>query len=399
MRKFFYKAVELTTGIEKSGEIYAESKSEVISKLQKDNLVPVNIVEKKKKRFIPKFKSKNSLILEFTEYLLNFLKYKVELSKALLLTYNYIEDDNFKQVVNNIINSIKAGKSFSASLRENSEYFPQIYANLVETGEKSGKLAEAIEEIYSYLKQTEETKKFIISSLTYPVILFVTGFIATLLLIIIVIPRFGQVFDDLNMEPPFLMGLLLKTGEFLRAYWMSIILIIVLIILGFNFLLKREEIREWFHKIILKLPIIGRIIHLNDLYRFFRTFAILLKGGNSIIVSLVTCEKVVYLSELKQAIRNVARKIKQGKTLSSLLRNESIIPETIVNLISLSESTGKLEIIIENIANDLNKQIRDKIKFYLVLLEPIAVLLAGFFIGTIVLSMLNAIFGINNVGL
>ena len=399
MKKFFYKAVEINSGIVKSGEIYADTKKDVILKLQKENLVPINVEEKKRKSIFPSLKSKKKLVLEFTEYLLNFLKYKVELSKALLMTYNYIEDENFKSVVNRIINAIKSGKSFSQALRENPEYFSSIYANLVESGEKSGNLEGAIGEIYNYLLQTEETKKYIISSLTYPAILFFTGLIATILLVIIVIPRFGQIFTDLNLEPPFLMKILLVSGDFLRNYWISIISIILISIIAFNYFIKKDWFRNSLNNAILNFPIIGKIVHLSDLYRFFRTLSILLKGGNSIISSLIICEKVVFLTELKNAIRNIARKIKQGKKLSYLMRNEIIFPEPIVNLISLSETTGKLEVILENIAEDLNRQIRDKIKFYLTLLEPVAVLLAGFFIGTIVISMLNAIFGINNVGL
>jgi len=399
MKKFFYKAVEINSGIVKSGEIYADTKKDVILKLQKENLVPINVEEKKRKSIFPSLKSKKKLVLEFTEYLLNFLKYKVELSKALLMTYNYIEDENFKNVVNRIINAIKSGISFSQALRENPEYFSSIYANLVESGEKSGNLEGAIGEIYNYLLQTEETKKYIISSLTYPAILFFTGLIATILLVIIVIPRFGQIFTDLNLEPPFLMKILLVSGDFLRNYWISIISIILISIIAFNYFIKKDWFRNSLNNAILNFPIIGKIVHLSDLYRFFRTLSILLKGGNSIISSLIICEKVVFLTELKNAIRNIARKIKQGKKLSYLMRNEIIFPEPIVNLISLSETTGKLEVILENIAEDLNRQIRDKIKFYLTLLEPVAVLLAGFFIGTIVISMLNAIFGINNVGL
>ncbi len=395
MKKFYYKAVEIHSGVVKSGDMVAESKNDVISTLQKDNLVPITISEEKKKKFSLKFRSKNSLVLEFTEYLLNFLKYKVELSKALLMTYNYIQDEKFKEIIKSIINKIKSGKSFSYALREYPDYFPSIYANLVETGEKSGHLTEALNEIYDYLKQTEETKKFIISSLAYPAILFLTGIIATVLLIIIVIPKFGNIFADLNQEPPLTMKFLLYLNYLFTNYWISILTILGLIFVGIYYILKNDKYKEKIDNIFVKIPVLGNIIILNDLYRFFKTLSILLKGGNSIIPSLLTCEKVVFLQDLKNAIKEIARKIKQGKSISSLMRNESIFPEYIVNLISLSETTGKLELILENIANDLNKEIREKIKLYLTLLEPAAVVLVGIFIGSIVISMLSAIFGIN----
>ncbi len=395
MKKFIYKAVEIHSGIVKSGELIADSKNDVLTTLQKDNLIPITISEEKKKKFSLKFKSKNSLVLEFTEYLLNFLKYKVELSKALLMAYNYTQDEKFKEVIKSIINNIKSGKSFSYALREYPEYFPSIYANLVETGEKSGNLTEALQEIYNYLKQTEETKKFIISSLAYPAILFITGIIATILLILIVIPKFGNIFADLNQEPPFTMKILLFLNLIIKNYWFSLITIFILLIILCYYLFKNKKYKEKFDNFFIKIPIFGEIILLNDLYRFFKTFSILLKGGESVIPALLISERVVFLQDLKNAIKNIARKIKQGKSISSLMRAESIFPEYIINLISLSETTGKLEIILENIANDLNKEIREKIKFYLTLLEPAAVILVGIFIGSIVLSMLSAIFGIN----
>ncbi len=395
MYQFQYKGVT-DKGIEKSGTITAANKYDAIKKLSEDNLIVTNIKEIKKKKIF-KFKSnKNKLLLLFTEHLFSLLKSNIELSKALTLIYEFIDDEDFKKVIYQIINDIKGGKTLSEALKGFPEYFNEIYVNLIKAGEESGNLIKIIEELYNYQSEIYETKKFVVSTLIYPALLFITSIMSALILIVFVIPKFGKVFEDLQQKPPFIMKILLFLGVFIKNYFFSILIVIFLGIAGFIYFNKKYKFTDNFGKYLIKIPLVGNILTKFDYYRFFNTLSILIEGGVPIINSLVLCEKVVFLDNIKDSIKNFYRKLKQGKRLSSLMRESGAFPVDIVSIVSIGEETGLLPEALKNIANNSNKSVKDMLKKYLAILEPLTIIIMGVFIGGIILSMLSAIFSINS---
>ncbi len=395
MYQFQYKGVT-EKGVEKSGIITATSKYEAIKKLSEDNLIVTNIKELKKKKIFKLKSNKKKLLLIFTEHLFSLLKSNIELSKALTLIHEFIEDDDFKKVIYSVINEIKGGKTLSEALKEFPEYFNEIYVNLIKAGEESGNLIKIIEELYNYQSEIYETKKFVVSTLIYPALLFVTSIMSALILIVFVIPKFGKVFEDLQQKPPFIMKVLLFLGVFIKQYFFSILIVLVLIIIGFIYFNRKYHFTDELGKYLIKIPLVGNILTQFDYYRFFNTLSILMEGGVPIINSLVLCEKVVFLENIKDAIKNFYRKLKQGKRLSSLMRESGVFPVDIVSIVSIGEETGLLPEALKNIANNANKSVKDSLKKYLSILEPLTIIIMGIFIGGIILSMLSAIFSINS---
>jgi len=143
------------------------------------------------------------------------------------------------------------------------------------------------------------------------------------------------------------------------------------------------------------MPLVGKILTKFDYYRLFNTMSILLEGGVPIINSLVLCEKVIFLDNLRNSVRLFNRKLKQGKKLSSLMRESGEFPIDVVSIVSIGEETGTLPIALKNIANTSNKVVKDLLKRYLNILEPLTIILMGLFIGAIIVSMLSGIFSIN----
>jgi len=227
--EFSYKGVN-EKGIEKSGSIIAVNKFEAIKKLSEDNLIITNIREVKRKKLFNVRSAKKKLVLEFNENLFTLLKSNIELSKALSLIHEFVEDDDFKKIIYSVVNDIKSGKTLSEALKVYPDYFNEIYTSMIKAGEESGNLVKILEDLYNYQSDIYETKKFVISTLIYPGILFITSILSSLILIVFVIPKFGQIFEDLQQEPPFIMAFLLLLGNGLRGYWFSIIVILGLAI-------------------------------------------------------------------------------------------------------------------------------------------------------------------------
>ena len=395
MYQFQYKGVT-DKGVEKSGTITAVNKYDAIKKLSEDNLIVTNIKEIKKKKLF-KFKTnRKKLLLIFTEHLFSLLKSNIELSKALTLIHEFIDDEDFKKVIYSIINEIKGGKTLSEAIKGFPEYFSEIYVNMIKAGEESGNLIKIIEELYNYQSEIYETKKFVISTLIYPMLLFFTSILSALILIVFVIPKFGKVFEDLQQKPPFIMKVLLFLGVFIKEYLFSIIIIFILAVAGFIYFNKKYSFTDKIGKYLIKIPLVGNILTKFDYYRFFNTLAILIDGGVPIINSLVLCEKVVFLENIKDSIKLFYRKLKQGKRLSSLMRESGVFPLDIVSIVSIGEETGLLPEALKNIAVNSNKSVKELLKKYLSILEPLTIILMGIFIGGIILSMLSAIFSINS---
>ncbi len=394
MYQFSFKGVT-DKGIEKSGKITAANKYEALKKLSEDNLIVTSIKEVKKKKLF-KFKTnKKNLLLLFNENLFTLLKSNIDLSKALYLIHEFIQDEDFKKVIHSIINEIKAGKTLSESLKAYPDYFNEIYVNMIKAGEESGNLIVILEELYNYQSEIYETKKFVISTLIYPAILFFTSIISALILIIFVIPKFGHIFEDLQQTPPFIMQILLFIGSFLRNYWITILIITGGAIAGFIYFNKKYQYTKNIGKFLIKIPLVGNILTKFDYYRLFNTLSILLEGGVPIINSLILCEKVIFLDNLKESVKFFYRKLKQGKKLSTLMRESGEFPIDVVSIVSIGEETGNLPQSLKNISSNANKNVKELLKRYLNILEPLTIILMGLFIGGIILSMLSGIFSIN----
>lgn len=391
MPKFDYKAVD-AKGIFKSGSVTVKNKQEVVKYLSSQGLVPVSLKEKKKFRH-RKLKSNRAWLLTFTEYLSNLLNAKVELIKALYIIAESYDDEHSIELIHRIADKIKKGSSFSDALKDEG-IFDELYITLVKVGEEGGNLGYSVGKLYEHLKEKNETYSFLISSIIYPSVLLGTTMLSAFVLLVYVLPKFGQIFDELQQEIPFFTALLINIGNFLKNYLVFIIIGMVAI----GFILKKnrklhERLLHYFHK----MPLMGDIIFALDIRNFFQSMAILLQGGNPFLNAFTLSRKVVKRQDLQQSLNRMLNQIKQGKSFSQLLRAEGIFPSDVINLVAISEETGQSAEIFTNISNHLDKKNKQKITKLLNIFEPITIIIMGLFIGAIVLSMLSAIFGINDV--
>lgn len=391
MSKFDYRAVD-AKGTFKTGSVNSKTKQEVVKYLSGQGLVPVVIKEKRKFR-ARKIRSNRAWLLTFTEYLSNLLNAKVELIKALYIIAESYDDEDSIELIHRIADKIKKGNSFSDALKDEG-IFDELYITLVKVGEEGGNLAYSVEKLFEHLKEKNETYNFLISSMIYPSVLLGTTLLSAFVLLVYVLPKFGQIFEELQQDIPFFTGLLINFGNFLKSYLVFVIIGIVVITF---FVKKNRKLNEKFTTYFHKLPIMGDIIFSLDIRNFFQSMSILLQGGNPFLNAFTLSRKVVKRQDLQQSLGRMLNQIKQGKSFSQLLRAEGVFPSDVINLVAISEETGKSAEIFTNISNHLDKKNKQKITKMLNIFEPVTIIIMGLFIGVIVLSMLSAIFGINDV--
>lgn len=393
MPTFDYRAVD-PEGKTKTGQISLSSKQDAVKYLTSQNLFPVKLKEKKQFRVF-NFKSKRVWLLNFTEYLANLLEARIELLKALYIIAESYEDEESVEFIYRLIDKIKKGSSFSEAISDE-PYFDELYVTLVRVGEEGGNLAYTVNKLYEHLQSKNETFNFLVSSMIYPVVLLSTTLLAAFVLLIYVLPKFGEVFSELQQDVPLFTALLIDLGEFLKVYTPFILIAAVILF----FVIKRnQKFLSRFRKFVERLPFIGNMIFLLDIKNFFQSMSILLYGGHPFLHAFSLSKTVVKMPELQQSLNRMLNQIKQGQQFSQLMRAEGIFSSDIVNLVAISEETGKSAEIFNNISSQLEKKTKQKISKFLNILEPATIIIMGLFIGAVVMSMLSAIFGINDVQL
>jgi general secretion pathway protein F len=392
MPKFDYKAID-SVGKVHQGSKNGSSKEEVIKSISSEGLAVIYIKENKRFKFFKK-KSKRIWLLNFTEYLANLLNSQVDLVRALYIIAESMEDSSQQDIVYKLINKIKSGDSFSDALKIYPEYFDNLYITLVKVGEEGGNLAFTMNKIFEHLSERNETRNFLISATMYPLILISTSLLSVLVLMIYVLPKFGAIFEDLQQPLPAYTKFMISFGSFLKSNGIYILIACILLVIIIK---KNEKLKSKFTNNLHRIPFIGDLIFMINLKNLFQALNVLLLGGHPFLYSLSLAQQVITLPKIKFSLGRIYKNIKQGKSFSEMLKSEGIYPNDLVSLVSISEETGKSAEFFGKIAEQLNKKIRNKVSKLLSVIEPLSIILMGLLIGSIVLSMLSAIFGINDV--
>jgi type II secretory pathway component PulF len=306
-------------------------------------------------------------------------------SKPLLAMAQYLKD------------ALQGGKSLSDAMAARSEDFSDLYINMVRVGEMGGILPQVLEKLAGFMERTEEIKKFIISSSIYPAILMLIGLVSVVVIMGVVVPRFAAIFTDLGQKIPAATQLLIDTSQFLRNWWWVMLLGVVVTSMGLWRFSASPYGKDRLDRIWIRLPILGTLLLDIQVGRFTRTLGTLVQSGVPLLKGLSIVREVVNNVVVKRAAEQIFRQVKEGKRISILMKEQRIFPAMAVQMVALGEETGKIGDMLISVSDDLDARVQSKIKSLLSLLEPMAILLMGLVIGGVVIAMLTAIFGMNEI--
>jgi type II secretory pathway component PulF len=268
---------------------------------------------------------------------------------------------------------------------------------MVRVGEMGGILPQVMEKLAGFMERTEEIKKFIISSSIYPAILLMIGMVSVGVIMGVVVPRFAVIFKDLGQKIPVSTQLLIQASQFLRSWWWAMTLGTGLTALCLWRFSNTPSGKDRLDRLWIKLPLLGSLIMDIQVGRFSRTLGTLVQSGVPLLKGLSIVREVVSNVVVKLAAEQIYRQVKEGKRVSTLMKDQGIFPAMAVQMVALGEETGKIGEMLISVSDDLDARVQSKIKSLLSLLEPVAILLMGLVIGGVVISMLMAIFGINDI--
>jgi general secretion pathway protein F len=386
---FQYKGYR-TDGSEVAGTLEANSLKDAVLRLKGEGLHPKDVQESVyRKRFGLFQRYDTSLLPSTTRQLSTLLSSGVTLMEAL----SSISEENkglWKNMLVKIKEKVAGGSSFSKSLEEYKNIFPEFYVSMVAAGEAGGNLDKVLSRLADFLESQHNLKSKVRASMIYPVIMICIGFIVLSFLFTFVIPKITKIFKDTQSALPFITVVLITVSNIFQNYWWLFIGILLGGVIGLRRL--KEKNRLFIDRLILRLP--GNIIQSLYFGRFTRTFGSLLEGGIPVLKALELTAKSIGNKVLEIRIIDAGKRVAEGARLSASLEG---FPPVLLQLVSTGERSGKLVEILKNAADSYEEEFSRRVQKALSLLEPAMILFMGLIVGFIVLAVLLPIFQLNQL--
>ena len=389
---FSYRATTME-GTIVEGVIDAADEKAAIERLKNTGVIPLNVAAPKegiKKRFT--LRSAKGDLLTFTTELSALLSSGVPLDRSLNILSGISENKEMKSIIQSILKSIREGSSFSDALQRHPEVFPKIYINMIRAGEAGGVLDVVLDKLNEFLESRKELKEHVFSAMIYPTILIVTGGVSIIVLLTYVLPKFTVLFAELGGSLPLPTQILLAFSNNLKSYWWIVLSLFITGWLIFKHSIKSGTGRYKWDSF--KLKVMGDVIRKLETARFCRTLGTLLKSGVPLLQALNNAKDVINNQVVASVIDDVSKGAKEGKGIAVPLTNTNVFPPLALSMIKVGEETGQLDTMLLKVASTYEKSLKEAIKRFISLLEPVMILTMGLIIGFIVISMLMAIFSI-----
>jgi len=375
------------------GAVEAADEKTAVEMLRNTGVIPLSVLPPKEtlmKRM--SLRSSKGDILTFTTELSALLGAGLPLDRSLNIIADVSEHKDMKGVVQAVLKSIREGSSFSDALQKHPKIFPRIYVNMVRAGEAGGVLDIVLEKLNEFLESSKELRDHIVSSMIYPALLILAGGASIILMLTAVLPRFATIFSDMGTALPASTKVILAISSFLTSFWWVAVIATVLFTVIFLKYIKTPEGKLRWDRI--KLKLMRDVIVKLETARFCRTLGTLLKSGVPLLQALNNARDVVSNQAVSGALEGLAKGAKEGKGLAVPLAAAGIFPPLAMSMVKVGEETGQLDTMLLKVATTYEKSLREAIKRFMSLLEPIIIIVMAVIIGIIVASVFMAIFSV-----
>ena len=327
----------------------------------------------------------------FSQELLSLLDAGLSLIEAFVALTNKEHNPESKKVLDAIISRLYEGQALSAALQEFPSVFPPLYVASMRASEKTGGLGEALSRFVAYQTQLNFVKKKIISASIYPVVLMAVGGLVMLFLLGYVVPRFASVYEGSRTKLPWMSQMLLDWGHLLQNYGMMLLVVTVLGVSAAIYAFTRQSVREAMLTRLWRIPAIGERMHIYQLARFYRTLAMLLKGGIPAVSALDMVSGLLQPS-LRGKLILASNNIREGQAISQAMEANELTTPVALSMLRVGEKSGNMGEMMERIAAFHDEEMARWVDWFTKLFEPLLMATMGIVIGVIVVLMYMPIF-------
>jgi general secretion pathway protein F len=402
MGAFEYVAMD-KSGKQARGLLEGDTPKHVRQILRDRNLLPVSVTEvaqreaRRQHSFSLRRGMSSAELALITRQLASLSQSGLPLEEALLAVSQQNDNPRTKSMLLGVRAKVMEGHTLADGFAEFPQAFPELYRATVAAGEQSGHLDVVLERLADYTEARQELRQRVTNALIYPIALVVMAVAIISFMLATVVPKIVNVFENTSAELPALTSGLIATSDFLRAYW--VLVIIALGILGYAawWVLHQDVPRRRFHSLLLRLPVIGRLTRGVNTARFTRTLSILAGSGVPILEALNISAEVIENLPMRDAVMEASLRVREGGSISKSLAASKLFPPMMIHLISSGEAGGRLEEMLSRAAAGQEREVDGLIAALLGILQPLLIIIMGAIVLTIVLAILLPIFEINNL--
>lgn len=292
---------------------------------------------------------------------------------------------------------VMEGHTLATALSDFPRVFPELYRATVAAGEQSGHLDVVFERLADYTEARQQMRQKISLALFYPLLLTGVAVLIVAGLLTYVVPQVVQVFESIGQQLPFLTRALIATSDFLRNQGLLLLGALIVLMAGFSYGLRRVGFRRNVHRLLLRLPLLARLVRGINAARYARTFSILMASGVPVLEGLRIAAQVISNLPMREAVERAASRVKEGSSLHTAIQESGYFPPMTVQLMASGEASGRLEMMLERAAQQQERETETVIAALLGIFEPVLILVMGLVVLLIVLAILLPIFDLNQM--
>ena len=333
----------------------------------------------------------------FLTQLSTYIKSGIPLTESLVMIENQTKDKKKKDLYKRIVYELNTGANFSEALARQGNVFPKLLINMLKTSELTGNLTESLDDMAAYYKTADSNRKQVISALTYPSVVLVISIAVLTFLLIFIIPKFQSIFDQLGSNLPGITLFLINMSTFLQNNVIKIVLAIfasiIIIVMLYRHVKKFRYCVQW---VAMHLPVIKDVLIDNEVVMFTKTFSSLIRHDVFITDSIEMLGKITNNEIYKDIIKEAVTNLSAGAGLSPAFENKWAFPRIAYEMLVTGEKTGRLGVMMENVASYYEEEQKALVQRLKSLIEPVMIILLAGIVGVVLLAIFVPMFSMYN---
>jgi type IV pilus assembly protein PilC len=388
---YFNYTIRDANGQTRSGKVEAPNAEELRKRLQAEGLQVLEVTEDRKAPRVPAGgygRVKLSDLAIFARQFSTMLDAGVSLIRCLDVLQAQTNNARLRKILMDLSARVESGESLSRSMARHPKAFSQLIIGLIRAGEVGGVLEESLQRIAGFLEKDVELRRKIRSALTYPVIVLLAAIGIVIFLVSWLVPQFASLFKELGIkELPAPTQFLVDLSALFTQRWYVVIIAVVAILIAYKLFVSTRVGRRVADRVKLRVPVFGPLHHKIVMARFSRTMGTLLASGVPILQAMETVAGVVGNSVVSDAVIESRARIREGEKIADPLQRSKMFPPMVVHMVSVGEESGSLDHMLNKIADFYENEVEMTIASLTAAIEPVMIVLLGFIVGFIVISM------------
>jgi type IV pilus assembly protein PilC len=385
-----------------NGTVDKQSRDDAASSLIEQGLTPINVSQLGSENILMKIASFSLISLTekvlFSQELATLVNAGVPISQSLAMLEKQTKNKRFKGVIGELAKDVEGGITLASALGKHPDVFSPLFISMVNSGEIGGTLDKSLNELSEQMTKDRELIAKVRGAMIYPSVIFVGMVGALIFMLVTIIPKLQDMFNQLGGDLPASTKSLIFLSKAFTDYGLITLSLIAGIVFGFRYLLKNvSAFRKFIHTLTLKIPVVGDLITKLNVARMCRTLSSLLSSGVSVVEALQIIGNSTQNMLFKETILKTAEKVGNGGNIADTLKTAKIFPALVPQMISVGEETGSTDVILGKIADFYDSDIDNITKNLSTLLEPLIMILIGLMVGYVIIAIITPIYSMTNM--